>query len=42
MYTRESARLGRVFELAEELDEANRVAKRIRARDDWYFQHMQL
>ena len=43
MYTRESARLGRVFELAEELDEANRVANaELGARDDWYVQHMQL
>ena len=43
MYTRESARLGRVFELAEELDEANRGANaELGARDDWYVQHMQL
>ncbi len=43
MYTRESARLGRVFELAEELDESNRVANaELGARDDWYVQHMQL
>lgn len=43
MYTRESARLGRVFEVAEELDEANRVANaELGARDDWYVQHMQL
>ena len=43
MYSRESARLGRVFELAEELDEANRVANaELGARDDWYVQHMQL
>ena len=43
MYTRESARLGRVFELAEELDEANRVANaELGARDAWYVQHMQL
>ena len=43
MYTRQSARLGRVFEVAEELDEANRVANaELGARDDWYVQHMQL
>jgi len=43
MYTRESVRLGRVFELAEELDESNRVANaELGARDDWYVQHMQL
>ena len=43
MYTRESARLGRVFEVAEELDEANRVANaELGARDDWYVQHMQV
>tara|TARA_B100000029_G_scaffold131094_1_gene124738 strand:+ start:1414 stop:2043 length:630 start_codon:yes stop_codon:yes gene_type:complete len=43
MYTRESARLGRVFEVAEDLDEALRVAKgQLTARDDWYAQHMKL
>ena len=43
MHTRESARLGRVFELAEELDESNRVANaELGARDDWYVQHMQV
>nr|AIE91270.1 putative chromosome segregation protein SMC [uncultured marine group II/III euryarchaeote AD1000_113_C07] len=43
MYTRESARLGRVFEVAEDLDEALRVAKgQLNARDDWYAQHMKL
>ena len=43
MYTRESARLGRVFEVADDLDEALRVAKgQLNARDDWYAQHMKL
>ena len=43
MYTRESARLGRVFEVAEDLDEALGVAKaELSARDDWYAQHMDL
>ena len=43
MYTRESARLGRVFEVAEDLDEALRVAKgQLNARDDRYAQHMKL
>ena len=43
MYSRESARLGRVFEGAEDLDEALRVAKgQLTARDDWYAQHMRL
>ena len=43
MYSRESARLGRVFEVAEDLDEALRVAKgQLTARDDWYAQHMRL
>ena len=43
MYSRESARLGRVFEVAEDLDEALRVAKgQLTARDDWYAQHMGL
>ena len=43
MYTRVSARLGRVFEVAEDLDEALRVAKgQLNARDDWYAQHMKL
>ena len=43
MYSRESARLGRVFEVAEDLDEALRVAKaQLTARDEWYAQHMRL
>ena len=43
LYTREKARLGRVFEVTEELDERNRVATaELAARDDWYVQHMQL
>ena len=37
MYTRESARLGRVFEVAEELDESLRVSQaELNARDNWY------
>ena len=43
MYTREKARLGRVFEVAEELDEALQTAQvELTARDDWYVQHMKL
>ena len=43
MYSRESARVGRVFEVAEALDEALRVARaQLTARDDWYAQHMRL
>ncbi len=43
MYYREKARLGRVFEVAEELDEALQTATtEMSARDDWYVQHMQL
>ena len=43
MYSRESARFGRVFEDAEDLDEALRVAKaQLTSRDDWYAQHMRL
>ena len=43
MYSREKARLGRVFEVAEELDEALQTATtEMSARDDWYVQHMQL
>ena len=43
LYTREKARLGRVFEVTEELDERNRGATaELAARDDWYVQHMQL
>ncbi|GIT41604.1 MAG: hypothetical protein Ct9H300mP10_06140 [Methanobacteriota archaeon] len=39
LYSREKARLGRVFEVTEELDEANRVATaELGARDDWYVQ----
>ena len=37
------ARVGRVFEIAEELDEQNKTAQsELTARDDWYTQHMQL
>ena len=43
MYSREKARLGRVFEVAEELDEALQTAQvELTARDDWYVQHMQI
>ena len=43
MYTREKARLGRVFEVAEELHEALQTAQEeLTARDDWYVQHMKL
>ena len=43
MYTREKARLGRVFEVAEELDEALQTAQvELTARDDWFVQHMKL
>ena len=43
MYTREQARLGRVFEVAEELDEALQTSMvEMKARDDWYAQHMKL
>ena len=43
MYSREKARLGRVFEIAEELDESLQTAQaELGARDDWYVQHMQL
>ena len=43
MYTRESARLGRVFEVAEELDESLRVSQaELNARDNWYESHMSL
>ena len=36
MYSRESARLGRVFEVAEELDESLRVSQaELEARDEW-------
>ena len=42
-YTREKERLGRVFELAEELDDDLRLAvAEMKARDDWYIGHMQL
>lgn len=43
MYSRESARLGRVFEVAEELDESLRVSQaELVARDEWYQSHMSL
>ena len=43
MYTREQARLGRVFEVAEELDTALQTSMvDMKARDDWYAQHMKL
>ena len=43
MYSRESARLGRVFKVAEELDESLRVSQaELEARDEWYQSHMSL
>jgi len=43
MYTREQARLGRVFDVAEELDEALQTAtSELKARDDWYVEHMKI
>ena len=43
MYSRESARLGRVLVVAEDLAWALRVAKgQLTARDDWYAQNMRL
>lgn len=43
MYTREQARLGRVFDVAEELDEALQTATtELKARDDWYVEHMKI
>ena len=42
-FSREKARLGRVFEVAEELDEALQTATvELTTRDDWYVQHMKL
>ena len=42
-YTREKDRLARVFEIAEELDGDLRLAvAEIKARDDWYVNHMQI
>ena len=43
MYSREAARLWRVFEVAEELDESLRVSQAaLEARDEWYQSHMSL
>ena len=43
MYTREQARLGRVFDVAEELDEALQTATaELKARDDWDVEHMKI
>ena len=43
MYSRESARLGRVFEVAEDLDEALRVAKaQLTSRDAVSYTHLTL
>ncbi|MEE2759157.1 MAG: hypothetical protein VYA86_04165 [Candidatus Thermoplasmatota archaeon] len=42
-YTREKERLSRVFEIAEELDGDLRLAvAEMKARDDWYVNHMQI
>ena len=42
-YTREKERLSRVFEIAEELDGDLRLAvAEMKARDDWYVDHMQI
>jgi chromosome segregation ATPase len=42
-FTREKERLGRVFELTEELDRDLRLAVvEMKARDDWYVSHMQI
>ncbi len=42
-YQREKERLGRVFELAEELDDDLRMAVvEMKARDEWYVEHLQL
>ena len=42
-FTREKDRLGRVFEIAEELDTDLRLAVgELKARDDWYVSHMQV
>ena len=42
-FTREKERLGRVFEIAEELDTDLRLAvAEMKARDDWYVSHMQV
>ena len=42
-YTREKDRLARVFEIAEELDGDLRLAvAEMKARDDWYVDHMQI
>lgn len=42
-FTREKERLGRVFEIAEELDADLRLAvAEMKARDDWYVSHMQV
>ncbi|NCG00923.1 MAG: hypothetical protein GWP25_03915 [Euryarchaeota archaeon] len=42
-YTREKDRLGKVFGIAEELDNDLHLAvKEMKARDDWYVDHMQI
>ena len=42
-FSREKDRLGKVFEIAEELDNDLRLAvTELKARDDWYVQHMQI
>ena len=43
LLSRETARLGSVITVAEEIDEENKAAvAELSARDDWYVQHMQL
>ena len=43
LLSRETARLGAVITVAEEIDEENKAAvAELSARDDWYVQHMQL
>ena len=42
-YSREKDRLGKVFDIAEELDNDLRLAvAELKARDDWYVGHMQI
>ena len=43
LLSRETARLGSVITVAEEIDEENKAAvAELSARDDWYVQHMQV
>ena len=42
-FTREKDRLGKVFSIAEELDNDLRLAViELQTRDDWYMEHMSL